>query len=259
MRATQRMTGFAKKTVERALREIGENCRRICDEKMVNLPCRQIQCDEIWAFVGCKQKNAKSTEHMLKQWGDIWTWVAIDRETKLIPAWFVGDRTANSAYGFMRNLQPRLANRVQMTTDGHHAYLIAVKAAFSATPLDYAMLVKIYGEGSSEGKYSPNAFIAAKKTAVSGSPNPAQICTSHVERQNLTMRMSMRRFTHLTNGFSKTVESHKLALALHFAHYNFCRIHSKLRVTPAMECKLTDHVWELEELLAQPQKVEVAA
>jgi IS1 family transposase len=202
MRATQRMTGFAKKTVERALREIGENCRRICDEKMVNLPCRQIQCDEIWAFVGCKQKNAKSTEHMLKQWGDIWTWVAIDRDTKLIPAWFVGDRTANSAYGFMRNLQPRLAN-------------------------------------------------------------PAQICTSHVERQNLTMRMSMRmsmrRFTRLTNGFSKTVESHKNALALHFAHYNFCRIHSTLRVTPAMECKLTDHVWELEELLAQPQKVEVAA
>lgn len=257
MRATQRMTGYAKKTVERGLREIGEACQRLCDERMVNLQCEQIQCDEVWSFVGCKAKNVETTEHMRQHWGDVWTWIAIDPITKLIPAWFVGDRTAQSAYRFMRSLEPRLANRVQLTTDGHHAYLVAVKAAFLARPIDYGMLVKLYGEGES-GKYSPSECIGARRETIMGAPELAEISTSHVERQNLTLRMSNRRFTRLTNGFSKSLPSHKFSLALHFAHYNFCRIHQTLRVTPAMEAGVTDHVWELSELAALTETTEAA-
>lgn len=254
MRATQRMTGFAKKTVERALREIGEACLKLCDQRMTNLQCEQIQCDEIWSFIYAKEKNVPpGLEGMA---GDVWTWVAIDPVTKLIPAWFVGDRTAQSAYKFMRSLEPRLTNRVQLTTDGHHAYLVAVKAAFLARPIDYGMLVKLYGEGES-GKYSPSNCIGARRETVMGNPALPDICTSHVERQNLTMRMSNRRFTRLTNGFSKSLPSHKHALALHFAHYNFCRIHQTLRVTPAMEAGVTDHVWELSELAALTETAEV--
>lgn len=255
MRATQRMTGFAKKTVERALREIGASCQKLCDEKMVNLPCQQIQCDEIWSFIYAKEKNVPELLKGLA--GDIWTWVAIDPVTKIIPAWFVGNRTAQSAYTFMRNVEPRLANRVQLTTDGLHAYLVAVKAAFLARPIDYGMLVKLYGEGES-GKYSPSNCIGARRDTVMGAPAYAKICTSHVERQNLTVRMGNRRFTRLTNGFSKSLPSHKNSLALHFAHYNFCRIHQTLRVTPAMEAGLTDHVWEFTELVTwqgQPEAV----
>jgi len=256
MRATQRMTGFAKRTVERALREIGDQCATLMDAKMRNLPCKQIQCDEIWAFVGAKQKNVRTREHMEKEWGDCWTWVAVDRETKLIPAWFVGPRTAESAYRFMRSLEPRLANRVQLSTDGLHAYLVAVQAAFLARPIDYGMLVKLYAEGEG-GKYSPSDCIGARREVILGVPDESKICTSHAERQNLTVRMSNRRFTRLTNGFSKCVQSHKHSLALHYAHYNFCRIHQTLRVTPAMEAGLTDHVWELTELLTwAPQSAE---
>ncbi len=247
MRATQRMTGFAKKTVERALREIGAACQTLCDTRMVNLQCQQIQCDEIWSFIYSKEKNVPPGLEGIA--GDIWTWVAIDPVTKIIPAWFVGDRTAQSAYKFMRSLEPRLANRVQLTTDGHHAYLVAVKAAFLARPIDYGMLVKLYGEGE-PGKYSPSDCIGARRDTIMGKPLLANICTSHVERQNLTLRMSNRRFTRLTNAFSKSLPSHKNSLALHFAHYNFCRIHQTLRVTPAMEAVLTDHVWELTELVA---------
>jgi IS1 family transposase len=250
IRATQRMTGFAKKTVERVLREAGENCAEICDKKMMALPCKHIQCDEIWQFVYAKEKNVPP--QLKGVIGDTWTWVAIDPHTKLIPAWFVGDRSAQSAYHFMLNLQKRLANRVQLTTDGHTAYLVAVKAAFMLQPIDYGMLVKLYGDGQS-GKYSPGDVIGARRETVMGKPDVAHISTSHAERQNLTMRMSMRRFTRLTNGFSKSLASHKYALALHFAHYNFCRIHQTLRVTPAMEAGLTDHVWELEELFTAQQ------
>lgn len=251
MRATQRMTGFAKKTVHRALREIGMACLKLCDERMVNLQCQQIQCDEIWSFVYAKEKNVPAPLKGLA--GDVGTWVAIDSVTKLIPAWFVGDRTAQSAYAFMRNLQPRLANRVQLSTDGHHVYLVAVKAAFLARPIDYGMLVKLYG-----GKYSPSNCIGARREAIMGKPDLAGICTSHAERSNLTIRMGNRRFTRLTNGFSKSLPSHKHSLALHFAHYNFCRIHQTLRVTPAMESGLTDHVWELTELAASPGQLESA-
>ena len=271
MRATQRITGAAKRTVESVLREAGGRCSKLMAEKMVNLPCEQIQCDEIWSFVGCKARTlirtlrsetatgaaARKTAAKFG-WGDSWCLVAIDPVTKLIPTWEVGDRGAVTAYHFMRDLQPRLAHRVQLTTDGHLPYLVAVKAAFLSTSIDYGMLVKIYGEASESGKYSPGQVVGAKRERIMGQPETASICTSHVERQNLTVRMSNRRFTRLTNGFSKSLTSHKHSLALHFAHYNFCRIHSSLRVTPAMEAKLTDHIWELEELLTWQPKAEAA-
>lgn len=256
LRATVRITGIAKKTVSRLAVEIGEACERFAARAMVNLPCVDIQCDEIWAFVGCKQKNVKTTEHMRKGWGDVWTWVAIDRETKLIPAWFIGDRTAQSAYKFMRDLQPRLANRVHLSTDGHHAYFTAVKAAFLAAPIDYGMLIKIYGD--STAGYSPADCIGARREPILGTMTTDKICTSHAERQNLTMSMRMRRFTRLTNAFSKKFENHRIACALHFVHYNYCRIHQTLRITPAMAAGLTDHVWEISELVALLEAEEVA-
>jgi IS1 family transposase len=248
IRSTVRITGICKRTVSRLLVEFGESCERFADRVMTSLPCKAIQCDEIWSFVGCKAKNvhAESPEG----WGDVWTWIAIDPETKLIPAWLIGDRTAQSAYRFMRNLERRLTERVQLSTDGHHAYLVAVKAAFLARTIDYGMLVKIYGDGSGEGKYSPNALTGIRRESILGLPVLANICTSHAERNNLTVRMSMRRFTRLTNGFSKSIENHRLACAIHFLHYNFCRMHQTLRCTPAMAAKLTDHVWELAELIS---------
>jgi IS1 family transposase len=257
IRATVRITGISKKTVARLGVELGEACEKFADKIMRNLQCTEIQCDEIWAFVGAKARNTTS-ETRANGWGDVWTWVAIDPVTKLIPQWFVGDRSAQTAYKFIRGLESRLANRVQLTTDGHRAYLIAVKAAFNATPVDFSQLVKIYGEGMSEGKYSPNAFIGAKREIISGNPDAARISTSHVERQNLTMRMQMRRFTRLTNAFSKKLVNHRLACAVHFVHYNFARIHQSLRITPAMAAGLTDHVWELSELVALLEAEEVA-
>jgi IS1 family transposase len=248
MRATCRMTGMAKRTVERILREAGEHCAKIMAGRMVNLPCRQIQADEIWAFVGCKDKHATQDQRERGERGDIWTWVAIDPVTKLIPAYYVGDRSAQSAYRLLRNLQPRLAHQVQLTTDGHRAYLSAVATAWAWSDVDYE-LVKVYGNGAGEGRYSPGDFCGTETTVIRGQPDPTQICTSHVERQNLTIRMSNRRFTRLTNAFSKSVESHRHSLAIHFAHYNFCRLHQTIRCTPAMEAGITDRVWELEELL----------
>ncbi len=260
LRATCRMTGYAKKTVSRLLVEAGTICANFCNETMVNLNCEQIQCDEIWSFVYAKAKNVPKEMRFNKGVGDVWTWVAIDPKTKLIPAWYVGNRTALAAYRFMLNLKKRLASRVQLTTDGHKAYLIAVKAAFQSN-IDFAQLVKLYGdEQQGTVRYSPSECIGTRVEVVSGKPEVQNICTSHVERQNLTMRMSMRRFTRLTNGFSKKVENHCRALAIHYAHYNFCRIHSSLRVTPAMEAGLTDHVWSLEELLSwQTKGVALAA
>lgn len=247
IRATVRITGVAKKTVARLGFELGEACERFADRVMTNLPCKEIQCDEIWSFTYAKQKNVPQ-ELRHTGAGDTWTWIAVDPETKLIPAWFIGDRTAESAYKFMRNLAPRLASRVQLSTDGHHAYLVAVKAAFLDKPVDYGMLIKIYGD--SVTGFSPGECIGARREAIMGLPEFTQICTSHAERNNLTVRMQMRRFTRLTNGFSKKVENHRLACAVHFVHYNFCRIHSTIRVTPAMAAGLTDHVWELSELIA---------
>jgi IS1 family transposase len=255
IRATVRITGVAKKTVARLGVELGEACERFADRTFRNLPCEQIQCDEIWSFCYAKQKNVP--DHLRGSGaGDVWTWVAIDPVTKLIPAWFVGDRTAQSAYRFVRNLAPRLANRVQLSTDGHHAYLIAVKAAFLDKPVDYGMLIKIYGD-SAEG-YSPANCIGARRETIQGFPIEADICTSHAERNNLTMRMQMRRFTRLTNGFSKKLDNHRLACAVHFVHYNFARIHSTLRVTPAMAAGLTHRVWELADIIRLLEVEEVA-
>ena len=253
IRATVRMTGVAKNTVAKLLVDIGRACSEYQDGAFVNLKCKKIQCDEIWSFVGSKEKNT-SREKKEQGWGDVWTWTALCPDTKLIPCWFVGDRSANSAYHFMHDLAPRLSNRVQLTTDGHKAYLEAVEDAFGAN-IDYAMLVKIYGtqlgpgSQTAEVRYSPAQCMGARKAIVSGKPEYRHVSTSHVERQNLSMRMSMRRFTRLTNGFSKKLENHEHALALYFMYYNFARIHQTLRVTPAMESGISDHVWSLEEIV----------
>lgn len=246
-RATVRITGLSRKGVARLADDLGAACERFADRVFVNLQCEQIQCDEIWSFVGCKEKNKKRAKN--DHPGDAWTWVAIDPITKLIPGWYVGDRDAETAYRFLRDLSPRLARRVQLSTDGHKAYLIAVEAAFAFRPVDYATVVKIYGDSTAEGKYSPGEVIGTVKEKISGNPSEHLCSTSHAERSNLTMRMQMRRFTRLTNAFSKKLEAHRLACSLHFIHYNFCRIHQTLRVTPAMEAGLADHVWSLSELI----------
>jgi IS1 family transposase len=209
-----------------------------------------LQADEIWAFVGCKEKNVTAEKKAQGQ-GDAWTWLAMCADTKLLACWYVGTRDGGAAYHFIHDLAGRLASRVQLTTDGHKAYLTAVEDAFG-TQIDYAMLNKIYGaapEGPQQ-RYSPAQCMGAKKAAITGSPDFNHVSTSYVERQNLTLRMSNRRFTRLTNGYSKKVENHEHSVALYAMHYNFCRIHHSLRVTPAMAAGVTDHVWELEEVIA---------
>jgi IS1 family transposase len=254
LRSTVRMTGIHRTTIQKLLVELGSACSEYQDKAFVNLKLTHIQCDEIWSFVGCKQKNVKTTEHMRKRWGDVWTWTALDSKTKLVPCWYIGTRDSTAAYHFIHDLKGRLANRVQLTTDGHRAYLEAVEDAFGAE-VDYAMLQKIYGTeigpgaNSAEVRYSPAQCMGAKKAVITGAPDYAHISTSHTERQNLTMRMSMRRFTRLTNAFSKKVENHEAAVALHFMHYNFARVHQTLRVTPAMEAGVSDHVWTIEEIV----------
>ncbi len=224
-------------------------CTRYQDETLRNLPCKRIQCDEIWSFVGGKDKNL-SQEQTAAGLGSIWTWTAIDADTKLIASWLVGSRDAESAYEFMQGVAGRLRGRVQLTTDGHKPYLNAVEADFGAD-IDYAILQKIYGnEPNPEKRYSPAVCLGCKLENVSGDPNPKHISTSYVERQNLTMRISLRRFTRLTNAFSKKVENHAAAVALYFMWYNFGRVHQTLRVTPAMEAGVSDHVWNVEEIVA---------
>jgi IS1 family transposase len=258
MRATCRLTGAAKKTVERLLVAAGNACTEYMDKTMRDLPCRKIQVDEIWSFVQAKAKNA-SEEQKAKGAGDVWTWIALDAESKLIPSWYVGGRGFNEAYNFMHDLAARLKYRVQLTSDGHAAYLEAVEDAFGSE-IDYAMLVKLYGQPgggqytmrttNAEVRYSPPVCTGTRRRKVIGEPDRKHISTSFVERQNLTLRMGCRRYTRLTNAFSKNVESHRLATAIHFMHYNFCRIHQTLRVTPAMEAGIADHVWTLEEIAA---------
>lgn len=258
MRATSRIADVSINTVTKLLIDAGNACSRYQDEVFVNLKCKRIQCDEIWAFVGCKEKNVTKEKKAQGQ-GDIWTWAAIDPDSKLVPAWFVGSRDAGCAYHFMHDLADRLASRVQLTTDGHKAYLNAVEDAFGAD-IDYAMLQKIYGNAQEGGevRYSPAVCMGAKKAVITGQPDFKHVSTSMVERQNLTMRMSMRRFTRLTNGFSKKVENHEHSIALHFMHYNFCRIHKTLRVTPAMEAGVSDHVWTIEEMVAMIDRYSVS-
>jgi len=252
IRATVRMTGFAKNTVVKLLADVGAACVAYQDKTLRNLPCKRVQCDEIWSFVYAKAKNVELAKAAPEGAGDAWTWTAICADTKLIAAWAVGARDGGIAYEFMHDLAGRLANRVQLTTDGHKAYLEAVADAFSGE-IDYATLVKLYGPAQLEGvahKYSPNVCLGTRVSTISGDPNAKAVNTSYVERQNLTMRMSMRRFTRLTNGFSKKLENHGFAIALHFMYYNFGRIHQTLRITPAMAAKVSDHVWSLEEIAA---------
>ena len=247
--ATCRMTSVAKHTVLKLLKDLGCAAASYHDSHVRNLRVRRLQCDEIWAFVGAKMKNA-SMERIQQGWGDVWTWTAIDADTKLIVSYTLGQRGADTAKEFMEDVASRVATRIQLTTDGHRVYAEAVEGAFGAD-IDYAMLVKIYGASndSPESRYSPATCIGCRTGVLAGSPDTDHISTSFVERSNLSMRMGMRRFTRLTNGFSKKLENHGHAVALYFMHYNFCRIHTTLRVTPAMEAGLTDHVWTVEELV----------
>src|ERR1035437_2313507 len=244
-----RMTGVAKHTILNLLEDMGCACAAYHHHNVRRLRVRRLQCDEIWAFIGAKQKNA-SPEKKAEGWGDAWTWTAIDADTKLCVSYLVGGRTTGWATDFMLDCRERIVGEPQITTDAHKPYLKAVEEAFGGYA-DYAMLHKIYGASNEpETRYSPATCIGCDMKTVSGDPDPAHVSTSYVERQNLTMRMSMRRFTRLTNGFSKKLENHGHAVALHFMHYNFVRVHKTLRVTPAMEAGLTSHVWSMEELVS---------
>jgi IS1 family transposase len=248
--ATSRLTGFNKRTILRLLVDIGTACQKFHDEKVRGLACKRIQCDELRAFCYAKQKNVPEEKQFCFGYGDIWTWTAIDADSKLMIAWHVGLRNADHARVLMSDVASRVVNRIQLTTDGLASYLVAVDYAFG-DDIDYAQLVKIYGpDRSTATRYSPPALTAIETTVRKGSPERDHISTSFVERSNLTWRMTMRRFTRLTNGFSKKVDNMIHAVALTFTYYNFCRIHKTLRVTPAMEAGLTDHVWEISELVA---------
>lgn len=249
VRATVRMTGAAKNTVAKLLAEVGRACSIYQDKAFRGLTCKRLQCDEVWSFVGAKQKNTTEATRA-KGWGDCWTWTALDADTKLVPCWYVGTRDAGAAYHFMQDLAARVAHRVQLTTDGHKPYLTAVEDAFG-DQIDYATLTKIYGEpAKTEARYSPAQCMGTRVAVISGRPEHKHVSTSFVERHNLTIRMGNRRFTRLTNAFSKKVENHEHMLALFFMYYNFCRIHQSLRVTPAMAAGVSDHVWELEEIIS---------
>ena len=252
IRGVSRVTSYSKNTINKLLVEVGDACLDYQDKTLRNLSCKRIQCDEIWSFCYAKQKNVPDQFQGVYGYGDVYTWTAICADTKLVPSWLVGRRSAEAAKVFMEDLSSRLARQVQLTTDGHRTYLNAVEGAFGGG-IDYAMLVKLYSQGSenthSERRYSPGECCGAIKGTVCGNPDDDHVSTSFVERQNLTMRMSMRRFTRLTNAFSKKIRNLESAVALHFMYYNFARIHQSLRVTPAMEAGVSDHVWEMEEIV----------
>ncbi len=253
IRSTARITNTAINTVVNLLRNVGDACAKYQDIHLRNLPCKAIQCDEIWSFCYAKEKNVPDEKQGRFGYGDVWTWTAIDADTKLVPSWFVGLRTAGYAFEFIRDLKDKLANRVQLTTDGHRAYLTAVEDVFG-DDVDYAMLVKLYGhERERVIRYSPAKCVGAEPHTIQGKPDPDKISTSYAERQNLTMRMSMRRFTRLTNAFSKKLENHMFAVALYFMHYNFARPHKTLAkpypTTPAMAAGISDHIWTVEEIV----------
>ncbi len=251
MRSISRVADVSINTVSKLLVEAGEACLAIHDETVRNVPASRIQCDEIWSFCYAKAKNVATAKDAPEGAGDVWTWTALDADTKLMVSYFVGDRGAESAMILMDDLRARLANRVQLTTDGHRAYLEAVEGAFGAD-VDYAQLVKLYGPTfAGPGRYSPADCIGAKKVRREGNPDYAHVSTSHVERMNLSIRMQNRRFTRLTNAFSKKLDNHIHALALYFAFYNFCRIHKTLRVTPAMAAGITDRLWSLDDIVAK--------
>lgn len=249
IRATVRMTGVAKNTVSKLLSDLGAACAKYHDENVRGVAAKRVQCDEIWSFVYSKQKNVPEEKRGTFGVGDVWTWTALDADSKLIVSWLVGTRDGTCATEFMKDVASRLSTRVQLTTDGHKVYLAAVEEAFGGA-IDYSMLIKTYGaERAGEARYSPAVCTGCFEEVVTGNPDEKHVSTSYVERQNLTMRMSMRRFTRLTNAFSKKVEKLEAAVALHFMHYNFCRRHQSLRVTPAMAAGLTDRLWKIEDLV----------
>jgi len=249
IRAISRMTGASKNTVVKLLADAGEAFSDYQDRTLRNLPCKRLQVDEIWSFVYAKQKNVATAKAAPEGAGDVWTWTAIDADTKLIPSWYVGNRDGEAAQHFIGDLALRLANRVQLTSDGHKPYLEAVEQSFGAD-IDYAMLVKIYGDAPGpKGRYSPADCKGAIKTRVEGKPDPKHVSTSFAERQNLSMRIGMRRFTRLTNAFSKKIENHAHGIAIYFMHYNFVRIHQTLRCTPAMAANVTAALWELADMV----------
>ena len=259
IRATCRMTGVAKNTVVRLLVELGEVCARYQDQTLRGLTCRRIQCDEIWSFCYAKAKNVPAEHKGDFGYGDVWTWTAIDADSKLVLSWCIGGRDSYTALAFMQDVARRLTQRVQLTTDGHKAYLDAVERTFGQN-IDYAMLQKLYGtDGEAENRYSPAKCIGTDVQRIQGKPDPKHVSTSYVERQNLTMRMSMRRFTRLTNAFSKKVQNLGHAVALHFMYYNFCRRHQTLGMTPAMASGLTDHEWSIDEMVGLLEERERAA
>jgi IS1 family transposase len=251
IRAVTRVTGASKNTVTKLLVDAGKACMAYHDANVRNVKAKRIQVDEIWSFTYAKEKNVATAKAAPADAGDTWTWTAIEADTKLIVSYFVGGRDGECAMWFMDDLASRLANRVQLTSDGHKAYLEAVEGAFGCD-VDYAMLVKIYGSApeSAKGRYSPAECTGARKEKIEGKPDPAHVSTSYVERNNLTMRMHMRRFTRLTNAFSKKVENHAYAVALHMMYYNFVRTHSKLRMTPAMAAGVADRLWEVTDIVA---------
>jgi IS1 family transposase len=256
LRSTSRMTGVARNTVTTLLLGLAEACAGYHDRHVRNLKVRRLQCDEIWNFVGAKAKNT-TPEKKAEGWGDTWTWTALDADTKLCVSYLVGGRDLGWATEFMHDCAIRIRNRVQITTDGHRAYMEAVESAFGAD-IDYAQLQKIYGApAENHTRYSPATCIGCDMKVVSGNPDPKHVSTSFVERQNLSMRMSIRRFTRLTNAFSKKVENHAAAVALWFMYYNFCRVHQTLRVTPAMETGISNHVWSVEELVGLTERTNV--
>jgi len=247
------MTGVAKHTVLKLLEDMGCAAAAYHHRHVRGLPVRRLQCDEIWSFCGAKKKNV-TLEQEQAGWGDVWTWTGIDADTKLCVSYLVGGRGLDWATFFMLDCRERIVGKPQITTDAHTPYARAVEGAFGHH-IDYAQLHKVYGASAEpETRYSPATCIGCQRRVVTGNPSPEHISTSNVERQNLSMRMGMRRFTRLTNGFSKKLENHGHAVALYFLHYNFCRIHKTLRVTPAMEAGLANHVWTVEELVGLPEQ-----
>ncbi len=249
IRAVTRLTGASKKAVSKLMVDAGQAAAWYQDRVFRNLTCKRVQVDEIWAFVYAKQKNVPLAKKAPPQAGDVWTWTAIDADTKLIPSWFVGGRDSDAAMIFMEDLASRLANRVQLTSDGHKAYLEAVEGAFGSD-IDYAMLVKLYGpSGEGEKRYSPAECIGAVKHRIEGNPDPKYVSTSYADRSNLSVRMHTRRFTRLTNAFSKKIENHTHSVALFAMYYNFVRIHKTLRTTPAMAAGVTSRLWEIGDIV----------
>src|ERR1700731_988680 len=249
LRAITRLTGISRTTLQKLLEDAGQAFSEYQDRVLMNLPCRHVQVDEAWAFCYAKQKNVPTAKKAPEGAGDIWTWVGLDADTKLAASFYVGGRDSEAAEIFINDLAKRLANRVQLTSDGHRPYLEAIEDAFGAA-IDYATLVKVYGEApEGQRRYSPAVCTCAHKHRVEGNPDPKHVSTSFVERSNLSIRMGNRRMTRLTNAFSKKAENHAYMMAIYFMHYNFVRIHQTLKITPAMAAGVTKRLWEIADII----------